>query len=318
MNNLPNKPSLFKCVHLLKRLFTVGRNPLLTPPLDDALAGLQAWYETKQGERTLNLQKKWVNNQISGMFGYHLMQMGVMPTPGFSHDSRIHHQFYVSPSNVAQSVKPNALTQHDSSFTLLQSSLTHLPLADDSIDVLIMHHALDFSENPQQVLSEASRVVVPNGHIVIMGYNPYSLWGCEQLLKRPFSYQPIYKPQNLRAGRVKDWLTLLQFTPLKTHYSPIGSLGQGIDNTQCFLRRHLPPYLSFCSPLTNKPTSHSLPIGGMYFIVARKDKACMTPIKPQWQKNCFLGVRSMPQKACSASAKEHYADILPLRLPNRK
>ncbi len=294
----------------LQRLAGACHATLATPPFDDALAQLQAWYETKQGRQTLHRQTQWVNEQVGEMFGYHLMQMGIMPTSDFYTHSRIHHRFHVSPLKTPVNNKK--------SISILQASPTRLPLADESIDVLIMHHALDFSESPHQVLSEATRVIAPNGYIIIMGFNPFSLWGCVQLCKRPFSRQPIYKPQYLRAGRVQDWLALLNVKPLTTHYAPTGWLGQNMHKAMQITERYVPRLTSYLWPLSTWFTSLALPIGGMYFIVARKDKACITPLKPAWQKNHFLGVRAITQKAGGATAKEHYADILPLRLPNRK
>ena len=53
----------------------------------------------------------------------------------------------------------------------------NLPLTDDSIDVMLIHHLLDFSDSIQEILHEVSRVVMPMGHVVLMGFNPVSMWG---------------------------------------------------------------------------------------------------------------------------------------------
>jgi SAM-dependent methyltransferase len=87
-----------------------------------------------------------------------------------------------------------------------------LPFATHSIDLVVMPHILEFTEDPHQVLREVERVLVPEGHVVITGFNPASLWGVRQSLAR-IGASP-YLPREgrfLSLPRVKDWLKLLSF-----------------------------------------------------------------------------------------------------------
>ena len=75
-----------------------------------------------------------------------------------------------------------------------------------------MPHILEFTEDPHQVLREVERVLVPEGHVVITGFNPVSLWGVRQYLTR-LGAAP-YLPREgrfLTLPRIKDWLKLLSF-----------------------------------------------------------------------------------------------------------
>ncbi len=75
-----------------------------------------------------------------------------------------------------------------------------------------MPHILEFTEDPHQVLREVERVLVPEGHVVITGFNPVSLWGVRQYLTR-LGASP-YLPREgrfLTLPRIKDWLKLLSF-----------------------------------------------------------------------------------------------------------
>ena len=72
-------------------------------------------------------------------------------------------------------------------------------------------HVLDFTAHPHLVLREAERVLVPEGRLVMTGFNPVSLWGVRRLLQGRF-----YSPWNgnfLPLVRVKDWLALLELEP---------------------------------------------------------------------------------------------------------
>jgi len=84
-----------------------------------------------------------------------------------------------------------------------------LPLASESIDLVVLQHVLDMSDNPHQTLREVARVVSSGGRVVITGFNPYSLWGLwRQLrLKRGLPWRANF----IAHSRLKDWLTLLSF-----------------------------------------------------------------------------------------------------------
>jgi len=71
---------------------------------------------------------------------------------------------------------------------------------------------LEFADEPHQVLREVDRVLVPEGQVVITGFNPSSLWGARQSLCR-FGASPFLprSGQFIRLPRIKDWLKLLSF-----------------------------------------------------------------------------------------------------------
>jgi SAM-dependent methyltransferase len=85
-----------------------------------------------------------------------------------------------------------------------------LPFDERSIDVALLPHTLDFCADPYPVLREVSRVLRPDGHVVILGFNPISLWGLRRLLtRRP---RPVpWCGHFFWLTRVKDWLALLDF-----------------------------------------------------------------------------------------------------------
>jgi ubiquinone/menaquinone biosynthesis C-methylase UbiE len=55
--------------------------------------------------------------------------------------------------------------------------LRELPFAANSIDLAVMPHVLESHDNPHQILREVERILIPDGQLVITGFNPLSLWG---------------------------------------------------------------------------------------------------------------------------------------------
>jgi ubiquinone/menaquinone biosynthesis C-methylase UbiE len=59
-----------------------------------------------------------------------------------------------------------------------------LPFATQSLDLVVLPHVLEFAAEPHQVLREVERVLIPEGQVIICGFNPSSLWGMRQVAGR--------------------------------------------------------------------------------------------------------------------------------------
>ncbi len=81
-----------------------------------------------------------------------------------------------------------------------------LPFADESLDLVVLHHALDASVRPRAVLRESLRVLHAGGHLLILGFNPWSLWGLLRLLGYG---QKLPTAMRVGVPRLGDWLELL-------------------------------------------------------------------------------------------------------------
>jgi len=85
---------------------------------------------------------------------------------------------------------------------------------------LVLPHVLEFADDPHHILREADRVLVPEGRLILSGFNPASLWGARQYLGRL-----IGKPFLPRDGqfinllRIRDWLKLLNFSLDRGHFA---------------------------------------------------------------------------------------------------
>jgi SAM-dependent methyltransferase len=99
-----------------------------------------------------------------------------------------------------------------------------LPFAENSLDLLILPHSLELSPDPHATLREAERVLVPEGKLIICGFNPLSLWGFKQkrshLYKR-LNFGDLYLPEAgemIAYRRLRDWLRLLNFDVEPGHF----------------------------------------------------------------------------------------------------
>ncbi len=112
--------------------------------------------------------------------------------------------------------------------------LTHyeaLPFPDASLDLLVLPHTLELSYDPHATLREVQRVLVPEGRVVICGFNPNSLWGLSKSFGRGFNDVGHFIGQ----GRLRDWLQLLSFEVESTSfgcYRPAAKTQRWLDRLE--------------------------------------------------------------------------------------
>ncbi len=56
-----------------------------------------------------------------------------------------------------------------------QGNLVELPYEDSSQNLITLHQVLHFFDNPQPVLQEASRLLAPGGHLLVVDFAPHDL-----------------------------------------------------------------------------------------------------------------------------------------------
>jgi SAM-dependent methyltransferase len=154
---------------------------------------LSKWFHTPAGRYILDWEQGQFDSAVEDVFGFNAVQIG-LPEINFLRESRI------------------ALKVHagvDAGCTLVTEN-ERLPLASQSIDLVVLPHVLEFAEQPHQILREAERVLMPEGSIVISGFNPLSLWGAKRRFVRRERPVP-WSGRFLGLLRLKDWLSLLGF-----------------------------------------------------------------------------------------------------------
>ena len=131
---------------------------------------------------------------VADAFGFHAVQCG-LPELDLLRNNRI----------------PWRITVGNTDHVGLRAESTQLPFANQSVDLLLLPHVLDFSDDPHQVLREALRVLVPEGRLIVTGFNPLSLWGVRRALQQR-RFAP-WEGRFFSLARIKDWLSLLNLEP---------------------------------------------------------------------------------------------------------
>ena len=194
---------------------------------------------------------------VADIFGYHALQLGMPELEGLR-ANRMPHQWLALSEDVA--VEP---TQAEKTFSFAAHSIA-LPFSADSLDLLVMPHSLELSLDAHASLREAERVLMPEGHLVITGLNPASLWGWRHQraqFYRRWGYEGLSSPpceELIGYWRLRDWLILLGF---EVKVAQFGCWRPALDKPQWFQRwAWIDKLGANCWPI----------LGGAYAIVAVK------------------------------------------------
>ncbi len=261
-------------------------------PLAESYSEISDWFASPLGRRLLIQERKVISDEMRYLFGYHFMQLSSVKGLDLSGASRINHCF---------SVAPKSESDQNCGDVQCVANFDELPFEDEMIDVTVLHHVLEFSKNPQQVVKEAARVTIPRGYVIFVVFNPLSIAGLFQPLASLLNFSPISRRRALRAGRMRDWLELLDFSCVATrdvfHSLPINSAR----------------FLGSIGYLDKLKFKGKIPGGLSYVLVARKDKVGLTPIKPKWDSSRLLDAMPIPKQAIPGSRRQ--ARVMPRRLP---
>lgn len=153
---------------------------------------------------------------LDDAFGFHALQLG-LPALDALHANRMPHRWLgVEGSGPPVSVSGAGLTRDDRIH--LRCDFDALPFAGQSLDLVVLAHVLETARDPHLALREVERVLVPEGRVLIFGFNPVSLWclrpawrlaARRSLGGRATSGGPV--AEAIAYRRLRDWLRLLGF-----------------------------------------------------------------------------------------------------------
>lgn len=158
-----------------------------------SILSLSDWLETPQGRYLLEWEQARLDAMVADIFGYNAVQIG-LPDVDLLRANRMPFRFVCGRWGHV-----DVVNRSDA-----------LPFATASLDLVVLPHVLEFARRPHHVLREVERVLVPEGNVIITGFNPFSLWGVRRLAARKTGAIP-WQGQYLSVIRIKDWLTLLGF-----------------------------------------------------------------------------------------------------------
>ncbi len=161
-------------------------------PATQQTTGLSQWFDTPLGRYVAAAEQAYFDREVADVFGFNAFQVG-LPEYDFLRANRMPFRCVTAPGGkVSFAADARALS--------IRSGIA---------DLIVLPHSLEFSENPHQVLREVQRVLMPEGHVILSGFNPWSLWGARRYVTRQSNYP--WRGQFVTIARIKDWLALLGF-----------------------------------------------------------------------------------------------------------
>ena len=153
---------------------------------------LNDWFATPQGQSLLVREQAFFDQSVADIFGFNALQLG-LPEHEFLRNSRM-------PLHVMAGKEDGVQVRLEAE---------ELPFECGSLDLVLLPHVLEFNAYPHQVLREVERVLMPEGHVLISGFNPRSLWGIRRAVGSRVGYP--WCGNFIALTRLKDWLALLGF-----------------------------------------------------------------------------------------------------------
>ncbi len=223
------------------------------------------WADTLLGGSLLAAEQQMLDAILPEIFGYRLVQLGISPALQLYAGSDAGHRFAVSPAHPEP--PPAAVPGY------LCSEVHDLALAGESADILLLHHVLDFDADPHAVLRESARVLISGGTVIVVGFNPWSLFGLRNTLhENAFPWFGAF----ISPGRLRDWMNLLDLHPQSLEF---GYYRPPLDHSGI---------LAGLQWMERAGNRLRLPLGGFYIMTARKHPVGMTPLRPRLTRRRLL------------------------------
>ncbi|MGB0713691.1 MAG: methyltransferase domain-containing protein [Gammaproteobacteria bacterium] len=238
------------------------------------------WRATPLGQAHGAAEESALLSATERFFGQHLVQIGgyriepVMEKTGF-----VHAMLMDTPGS------------HSGSGGC-EAEAHRLPFAAGSVSCLVLNHTLDFETEPHAVLREAARVLTGGGYVVVVGFNPISLWGIRRLMPWGRDEGP-WRARFMSAPRLRDWLELLDFDVVSEtavfFRPPIAGVGLGER------------VMSRLGWMERLGARLGLLLGGSYVIAGRLRTIPLTPVRPRWRPRRGLAPGTVSTPSIGAS-----------------
>jgi SAM-dependent methyltransferase len=174
---------------------------------------LERWLATPPGQYLLAWEQQRLDAAVVDVFGFHALQLG-LPELDALRANRMPHRWLANDASALGWQAPDG----SGTTCALRCASDALPFPDSSIDLVVLPHTLELARDAHLTLREVERVLMPEGRLVILGFNPASLWGLRQRLGRLRrglgGKAPLFLPRSgefIGYRRLRDWLRLLSF-----------------------------------------------------------------------------------------------------------
>ena len=232
--------------------------PVHKSQFPEPAAARRAWWSSPLGSALIAAESQLLGEALEDVFGWELLQIGAW--------------------GGARELLAGARTRHQANVATPGLSLsadilgrpTQLPIVRETIAAVLLPHILEFATDPYAIVREADRVLVGVGHLLVLGYRPWSLWGVRAQWSR--SGFPPGLRRVLSERRIREWLVLLGYEVVSAqHYLFRGPWSGGLaagEGLGRMLRRGL---------------TYPLPANAN-LLKARKRIYTLTPIRPRFRE----------------------------------
>ncbi len=226
----------------------------------EQLQAVAQWWRSPEGLGFWQDENAVLEPWLARCFGYHALHLSLQPAAEPSHNAasassalsglRIPHAFQLGPLGGD-----------------VRGRFESLPLEAESVDLVVVQHVLELAADPHALLRELDRVLVPEGRVVLLSFNPLSYWG----LRRVLNFRVKAPWLGLAPGRkrLRDWLGLLGYDLEDETWVGYGCMGQSDFIVSGTIQRWLARLL---------PRS-----GAAHLVLARKRVSMPAPIRHRWR-----------------------------------
>ena len=223
------------------------------------LEAMATWWQSAEGAALWRDESAALEPWLGRCFGYHALHLSLQPLSQSLAEApalgglRIPHSFQLGP--LAGDVR---------------ARFDALPLEAESVDLVVAQHVLELAPDPHAVLRELDRVLVPEGRVVLLGFNPLSYWGLRHVFN--LSGKAPWFGTRLGRKRLCDWLGLLGYEIEDELWVGHGCLSNAPASLAGLMKRWLPQS------------------GAAYVLLARKRVSMPAPIRHRWRLMPSFGV----------------------------
>jgi SAM-dependent methyltransferase len=248
------------------------------------------WLESSAGIGLLGEEGRRVQSALDSMFGDYFLQIG-------SWGNELFREF-------ARTKRSAIIDRRAGDAVDIVSEPDCLGVASDSIDIVFLPHVLEMHDDPHGVLREVDRILRSDGHVIILGFSPVSVWGLRHFVTRR-RFPPGIR-RLISEHRLRDWLRLLNFSVDRSSFqyfhSPMlrrSAQSRATRDAESVSRQREATVERFDTATARTggrviraarsswtaglaAWRRYAPFAGSYMVVARKEVFRLTPIRPVW------------------------------------
>lgn len=158
------------------------------------------WYQTPRGKLLRELEAAYLQRAITVSCQQTILQIGGLGWENEIVDCTLYKNYTIL--DAKKLGFPEARK--------IQAKAYSLPLKTDSVDMIIVPHLLEFDAYRFRTMREIERVLKPEGLLLIINFNPWSLW-VRYLYIWDLKWADSWRGHFIGRARTLDWLRLLNF-----------------------------------------------------------------------------------------------------------